>query len=316
MPRSVLLTLGSRHIQALRHMDYDNPQFIAAVKKVVQSQKIAHEQEQSSEEDPKGPRQSIHAELTTQVPLVVHTKSADKLNNWQKAKTAMEIIGIAAAILYAYIAVRQWREMISARHQNQPSVEAATRSAAAAENAIKNQQKAFAVEQRPYLVGETPAFAGPPAPGIDIFVNFKHKNIGHTPALNTFTHVRVSPLRVPRRDKVAIGIAWSKFLASEMREVRAAERDYRDKMSKTPEGGENDMAPTEENFTSNVKPVILSADEFTEVTKLDPYLFLVLVGLSTYTDASGGHYETEYCWFWAGPNPMIWHKCASYGAIR
>lgn len=102
-------------------MDYDNPQFIAAVKKVflnaLKQQESTNEHCQTNAEQSNGPRRVINAELTTPEPITVHTKSQDEKSNWQKVKTAAEIIGIAAAIFYAYTAVRQWREMISARNQ-------------------------------------------------------------------------------------------------------------------------------------------------------------------------------------------------------
>jgi hypothetical protein len=46
-----------------------------------------------------------------------------------------------AASVYAYIAVRQWREMIAARHQAQSAVDAAGRSAAAAEGSLQQAQR-------------------------------------------------------------------------------------------------------------------------------------------------------------------------------
>lgn len=103
----------------LFRMEYDSPLFIAAIKKIVrnflnslkQQQQSANEHQQAGTEQNNRPRRVVSAELATPVPITVHTKSQDNKSNWDKVKTAMEIIGILAAIIYAGIAALQLREI-------------------------------------------------------------------------------------------------------------------------------------------------------------------------------------------------------------
>jgi hypothetical protein len=97
--------------------------------------------------DDRGEPQIIRAELSTPVAIAVQNEPKDSHPNWQRVKTVVEIVGILAALTYAYVAVRQWREMIAVRHQAQGAIDAANRSASAAETANRN-----AVEsERPWV---------------------------------------------------------------------------------------------------------------------------------------------------------------------
>ncbi|MFZ1010742.1 MAG: hypothetical protein WAN65_28135 [Candidatus Sulfotelmatobacter sp.] len=78
----------------LPHMDYDNPQFIAAIKKIVkrivassEKQEARNKDRQSQTEQSDRPRRIIRTELATPEPITVHTK-------WQRVKTIAEIIGV------------------------------------------------------------------------------------------------------------------------------------------------------------------------------------------------------------------------------
>jgi hypothetical protein len=227
-------------------------------------------------------------------------------------------LAFAATATYAYFTIRQWRELISARHQAQYALDAATRSARAAENSVTNQQKAFVIDQRPYLVGQPPVFSGLPfAPNTSLHANLIYKNIGRTPAMKDFTYIRLLPYHALKNVTPELRrAALRKFLADQFSEVRKKENLFREEVSRFPQG-ENDMAPGADSFTSNQgDDVVLSPAEFAEIQKPDTYVFLILVGLSTYTDSFGNPYETEHCWFYAGKDPTIWHKCQGYNAIR
>lgn len=131
-------------------MEYDNPQFIAAIKKIVSRMFEQSGQAQSSnvQDDSENEHQRmepriVRAELATPVPISIKNEPQDRHPNWQRAKTIAEILGIAAAIYYGYIATRQWKEMISARHQNERAVIAAQRAADTAASALQENKRQF-----------------------------------------------------------------------------------------------------------------------------------------------------------------------------
>lgn len=118
------------------------------------------------------------------------TKRRDRI------RLLVEWLTLFAVIFYGYMAVRQWREQIAARHQIQRSVEAANRSAGAAEAANTATQERFRGEQRPYLWADPrPYFPVPntknlalinPAPNgqFDVAAIIDIKNAGHSPAID------------------------------------------------------------------------------------------------------------------------------------
>jgi hypothetical protein len=130
------------------------------------------------------PSPILHAEL--HIPEAIKTESkADSDRNYslQKWIAIGTWLAFFSVSIYAYLTLREWREMIYARHQAQGAVEAAIRTARDADISLASQQKLFAIEQRPYLVlnccqGEKPT------PGNPIIANIGIKNIGKTPALH------------------------------------------------------------------------------------------------------------------------------------
>jgi hypothetical protein len=178
-------------------MDYDNPQFIAAVKNIVRhlfdalkQDKPADKHAETNAEQNNRPRRVISAELATPVPITVHTKSKDKKTNWDKAKTTVEIIGIAAAVFYAYMAVRQWRELIYARHQTNTIFEENKRQfkdtleqmkgqTKAQQDAVTAARESLEVSQRAYLIVDLDK-----AEFANKKVMLLVKNVGHIPPSN------------------------------------------------------------------------------------------------------------------------------------
>jgi hypothetical protein len=80
------------------------------------------------------PSPILRAEL--QIPEAIKTQSkaeSDRNHRLQKWMTVGTWFAFLATATYAYFTIRQWRELISARHQTQHAIEAANRSADAAE---------------------------------------------------------------------------------------------------------------------------------------------------------------------------------------
>jgi len=94
------------------------------------------------------------------------------------------VIGTWAAFLsasiYAYIAVRQWREMISARHQNQISVQAAQTASETAAKTLNATIDQFRLDQRAWLGVDS--VSGSPVLNQGFVIDVIMKNTGKTPA--------------------------------------------------------------------------------------------------------------------------------------
>jgi hypothetical protein len=141
-----------------------------------------------------GPQQKmvavVHEPETTKNKDTTHdngTKRRDRI------RLLVEWLTLFAVVFYGYMAVRQWREQISARHQVQHSVDAAIRGAAAAEQANRDADARFGEAQRPY-VWIVPFQEQPinwtfhiPSSGVDgtIKVTVAYKNYGLSPAIVT-----------------------------------------------------------------------------------------------------------------------------------
>jgi hypothetical protein len=68
-----------------------------------------------------------------------------------RVRLLVEWLTFFAVVFYGYMAVRQWREQISARHQTQHVLEAAQGSVVAAQQANTDAMSRFREDQRPYI---------------------------------------------------------------------------------------------------------------------------------------------------------------------
>jgi hypothetical protein len=101
------------------------------------------EQRRQAQED----RQSLAPPPSPVISSELHIPEAQQTqqrarDNRQLAVQIILAIGtwfaFGAAAIYGYVAIRQWREMISNRHQTEQAIHAASRSATAAETANNN----------------------------------------------------------------------------------------------------------------------------------------------------------------------------------
>jgi hypothetical protein len=126
------------------------------------------------------------------------------------------IVYTLATIGYLYMGVRQWREMIAVRHQAQGAIDAANRSAGAAEEANTEAKNRFIVDQRPYVWTTDPDLTrhpegGEPGPrfkiGSKVWWQIYYQNYGKTPAIgvNQRHQLEFGPnaLQKLRRSKVS-----------------------------------------------------------------------------------------------------------------
>ena len=76
-----------------------------------------------------------------------------------------------------------------------------------------------------------------------------------------------------------------------------------------------DIAPTATAFSTEESRPLLAA-ELGDLTKGDGSFILLSIGVVNYTDAFKGTYETEFCYFFAGPDPKVWHICDNHNVIN
>jgi hypothetical protein len=179
-------------------MDYDNPQFTAAVKKVMRNfiapepQVYADDTQDNANDERDNTPITTVSELRTQIPIRVKTETEESKPEriWKWVKGALEVLGILAVIFYTVLANKQWHEMISARHQTQRAVEINDRSAAASEQqardadaALANSDKFFRRDQRAYVSVKDPVLHDPQITSQQaVVVSFHLINTGKTPA--------------------------------------------------------------------------------------------------------------------------------------
>lgn len=228
---------------------------------------------------------------------------------------ALVVVGIYALCIYSgqlQVMRGQLGEIIKQFPEIQKSANAAKSAAETADATLKSSQKSFEIDQRPYMVTEIPQFSGN---GLvadkGIQANITFKNIGRTPALKYL--VNITLLRYDPSPKGPKGQArFKRFLNSAFDELKSEDTIGRKEIDALPT--EQDIAPNGTVFSANQNIIVVPTKEFPRITTSDITLFYV--GVASYTDAFGGKYRTEFCYFYFGINPSTWHICDAYNTIR
>jgi hypothetical protein len=161
--------------------------------------------------------------------------------------------------------------------------------------------------QKSFQIDGTPQFAQPPnTAGIPVSANVVFKDIGKTPAIETVWFVDLLPYRATNRAN------YLEFVENAFADLRKR-RDATVKEHATEIG--RDIAPAATTFSTENSRA-LSGPEMTDIAKGDGSFILLSVGIVNYTDAFGGSYETEFCYFFAGSDPRVWHICDAHNTIR
>ena len=251
--------------------------------------------------------------------------------NWAERTTVIVTIGIlVAAGVQAYIYWQQWKSMQAQVEQTERSVVLGIGQLSAAAAGLKNSQRFFQIEQRPYIVMDDgfPQFSqhGPngPIPEQKVVVNVQLKNIGKTPAILVVSEIKLFPFRgkllagltkKERREasEEYISILESNFAGLREKNDRARKEIAQLDRRNTSPG--NDVAPQRTYFVSSQEDVAVSKDDFPLFHT--GVLALYAIGTVTYSDPYGNPiYVTEYCASWWGDNPLVWHFCDSHNRNR
>ena len=194
----------------------------------------------------------------------------------------------------------------------------ATQSAAdTASETLKQMRGSFVTEQRPYLIADTPVFVRSPA--VDqkpIEVNISFKNLGRTPAIKRRIELDLLRFRAVRKTndpaKDAPGIErYFRFIEAAFESLN--------KRANNPGGkygplAREDIAPGALPFSTAINETAMTTDELRDLQ--EGGLAIFLVGISRYTDGFYGKYQTDFCWFYFGPDPKMWHICDSHNVIK
>jgi hypothetical protein len=188
--------------------------------------------------------------------------------------------------------------------------DAATSAAHTAEATLQESQKTFRIEQRPYLVPETPTFAvSPTIPG-PASSNITIKNIGKTPAVRMMSAIVLIRHKAQKITPGAIN-KISAFLEGNFQELtRQLDTAIPNKYA---ELVRQDLAPNAAVFSTRELKPPLSLEEIPELAPGELTLFLI--GVTRYSDAYSGNYETQFCYIYYG-SPGIWHNCDSHNFIK
>ncbi len=168
-------------------MNYADPQFIAAVKKIVvglldsirdsiqslsdrllQTQEQPTKENQNAKEDrqyPPSTRTELYIKPSERYKQEAKDTRESIVEFW---KAYAEILGIFAVIAYTTFAALQWSEMKAANATAAEQIDAANRTAAAAENSVTELRKQTELSNRAWIspaVGHNPLKIGDPLSG-------------------------------------------------------------------------------------------------------------------------------------------------------
>ncbi len=226
----------------------------------------------------------------------------------------LAVIGVVALCIYhgqLKVMRVQLGEIIRQYPEIKESADAAKSAADTADQTLKNSQKIFETDQRPYLVATAPVFSGN---GLvadkDITVNITFKNIGRTPAVKYIANLDLLRFDPSQGSKGRARV--KSFLMATFDKLRAKDTLGRKEIEGV--GAEVDVAPNDTVFVSNPQPVVLSTADFPKLQTSAITLFCA--GVISYTDSFHKQYKTEFCEFYYGVDPKTWHICDSHNTIE
>ncbi len=255
---------------------------------------------------------TVHAELNIPTSAIesynTNQKKSYRLERWI---LIVEVLTLVAVSFYACVAYHQLKEMQTAAEAAKEGADAAKDAARTAGDTLTSSKESFQAEQRPYLIADTPQFlVGPPAPG-ETSANVAFRNVGKTPAMKI--RMQIALLRFHPTKKTPAGI--EKVFAF----MRSSFQSLTHKLDLSTTGkyadeARIDVAPNDSRFSTAELEKPLLASEIPELRGGDLTLFYI--GVIRYTDALNGSYETQFCYYYFGTYPTIWHICDSHNTIK
>jgi hypothetical protein len=304
-------------------MIYDSPQFIAAVKKIVlvlfgikeQPNDAIDEGSQSDTEQHNIGPKLLSTEIHTPVPISVKNETQERHPYLKNAKTVAEIIGIAAAIIYACIAWGQWHEMMSS---NAIAMSNFRRTRIDANGQLKQSmaqteltRRNFILDERAYTSIDEMKLIAPIAYGAKMGATAYMINTGKTPAQNV-GHVAALSIQkgVTREDEEKAFVAGQSVRIKLPPNVTA---------SAVPANSKGTFfsiySPGVEKGGANAEPPDWNVGDMIGIIQPKPYLFLFAAGTIEYRDIFYQRRITEFCLWWSNPH-QDWQYCETHNVIH
>jgi hypothetical protein len=246
----------------------------------------------------------------------IHKSASDAKDEkkHQRHLLVVQWLTFLAISIYAGITLMQWQQMKEATQETTKAANAAKEASRTAKDTLTASAHSFQVDQRPYLISTVPQFVtGSFGPDRPIKASETVKNIGKTPAIKMWWNIKLVPYHISERD-TKIHEKFRRFLDNlfvELEKKNSLGRKELDEAS-SPKG--MDIAPGSTAFTTNTETSVLTPAEFSGLGQ--GKTALLYVGLTSYTDAFGGSYKTEFCYFFVDNDPNVWHICDAYNHIR
>lgn len=225
-------------------------------------------------------------------------------------------------VFYTFYAAMQWDSMKEALKKtdesikltqrslelNQRQTEATEASVDIAKQSVDIARKSFIateasfqIDQRPYLVVTNFGFPQDnPLINRHLYVNVHFANIGRSPAKNIVTYCTILIIKTNITQSERIAILDKAFQKHRPKNIEV-------------EKSEQDNAPVADFFTTREMPFV-SEEEWNAIEDDTNQIFFI--GGVIYKDSFGNLHETEFCRFYFGKQPKVWHIFPSHNKIQ
>jgi hypothetical protein len=229
---------------------------------------------------------------------------------YAKSTFVVTFLTLIAIVGTAIVFWDQFQEMaaqtdilaISTRQARRDSAEASIATAkqlSIATSQLRHTQRAFALDQWPYMMDTKADLSEPLIPGHEIFVNITFKNVGKSPAQNLRIYRKYGLIEITGREQDAMTRIEALFTAAR----KSIEQPH-----------DQTIPPTGDLFTTvqnHIKPTKEQIDLIT-----NQHLELAVISGVVYYDIFGGLHETQSCRILIGPDLRVWHLCETHNRMR
>jgi hypothetical protein len=209
-------------------------------------------------------------------------------------------------IVYAAFSYLQWCA-------NKKAAEAAKFAAETAHDALVDSQKYFELQNRPYVITAGRATFVQDKPGHNILTaaNIDYKNIGKTPAQDVVITSYFAPLRPGITKK-----NWPEI-------VNMFEDAYKTIPGREAEIFKSGVQPQETDIAPDAPPGFSTQELTGQLSKADELGLksgsVILVYLGRFYYKGFEHkksYSTDFCFYFYGPDPTVWHYCPIHNTLN
>ncbi len=162
------------------------------------------------------------------------------------------------------------------------------------------------------MIAARPDFIVPLLPKTmeSLAINAQLDNIGHTPAINVVHNENLIPYSGKSREELLAFLTKQFTTISDKFRVRSEEVIGRG----LTDIARVDVAPNAPTWSTLVIEPKLGEEDFENLQSGKTLLFYI--GIVRYTDGFNMPYETQFCEFFYGTNPRVWHICQTNNTIK